>query len=134
MDKLKELYQSFIGHLKRLMKSLTGPDGEVVDDVDKALIEQARTDEERETIAEICAEVNMEHELLDEMLSSGKEPGEWLEDQIEEVVREAMPEATQEDIDKVKDAVRDGMEEDLAKIAVETEKEVDAIESSEQTK
>lgn len=69
------------------------------------LLNQAESEEERETLQEMFEENETYHAKLKELEKSGKDIDEWYDEEITKTVKQMCPEVTIDDIDKVKEAV-----------------------------
>ena len=130
MDKFREFQESFISHFKSLYRALKGKSEK---ELDEALIQQAKSDEQKMIIQETCKDVDREHDMIEEMAHFDKTPGEFLKQDITDTVREINPNATDADVNSVIEATMDAMEKEIEQDACELTKETTLLAEEPQT-
>jgi len=131
MDKFRKFQESFISHFKSLYRAMKGKSGK---ELDEALIQQAKSNEQKMIIQETCQDVDREHDMIEEMTHSAKTPGEFLERDIIETVKIVHPDATDGEVDQVVEAVMDAMEKEIEHDANELSNETSMLSDVLQTK
>lgn len=117
-----DLLQSIGNHIVSLFNKLKGKRGK---DLDKEIIDSARSDEEREALQEMCDDVELYYRKRRELRESGLSNNEWLERETEQMVKEVCPDADKNDIDEVKKAVDEGMDKRIEIVADELDREME---------
>lgn len=76
-------------------------------DLNAAIMEEGRTDEEKEQLQEMCEEVDNYHRRLKELRESGLTPGKWLDGEVEKELKEIDKELESGAIEEVKKSMAD---------------------------
>lgn len=126
MERLKEFQELFFKHLKNLFGLLEDKPGKQKD-LDQDLINQGRSEEERDTIRRICEDVDTECALMKEIMTSEKKPAQWMEGTIERELKEAFPDATNEEIEDAISYIDNAFEEEIAHEAEIVANQADVI-------
>lgn len=126
MNKFQEFQESFFKHLRELFDLIKGKNG---DELDEALAAQARSEEERQVILDMCRDIDTEHQLLNEMKESGKSPEDWFEQQLEREAKEIEPEAAAEDVEYLEDAVEQSMATEIGQLTEDYVKSEELLEN-----
>lgn len=124
MEKFREFQESFISHFKSLYRAMKGKSGK---ELDEALMQQAKSDEQKMIIQEACQDIDKEHDMIEEMAQSSKTPGEFLKQDIIETVKEVQPGATDEEVNQVVETTMDVMEKEIEHDANELSSETSML-------
>lgn len=124
MEKFREFQESFISHFKSLYRAMKGKSGK---ELDEALMQQAKSDEQKMIIQEACQDIDKEHDMIEEMAQSSKTPGEFLKQDIIETVKEVHPGATDEEVNQVVETTMDVMEKEIEHDANELSSETSML-------
>lgn len=94
---LSDYFTKFISRFK----------GHTTEDLNAAIVEEGRTEEEKEQLQEMCEEVDNYHRRLKELRESGLTPGKWLDEEIERELK------------KVNKEIESGTSEEVKKLLTE---------------
>lgn len=81
--------------------------GYTTKELNAAIVEEGRTEEEKEQLQEMCEEVDNYHRRLKELRESGLTPGKWLDEEIERELK------------KVNKEIESGTSEEVKKLLTE---------------
>ena len=99
-DLIKSLSDYFAKFISRFK-------GHTTEDLNAAIVEEGRTEEEKEQLQEMCEEVDNYHRRLKELRESGLTPGKWLDEEIERELK------------KVNKEIESGTSEEVKKLLTE---------------
>lgn len=91
---LSDYFTKFISRFK----------GHTTEDLNAAILEEGRTEEEKEQLQEMCEEVDNYHRRLKELRESGLTPGKWLDEEIDKELKKVDKEiepGTSEEVKKL---------------------------------
>lgn len=91
---LSDYFTKFISRFK----------GHTTEDLNAAIVEEGRTEEEKEQLQEMCEEVDNYHRRLKELRESGLTPGKWLDEEIDKELKKVDKEiepGTSEEVKKL---------------------------------
>lgn len=83
-------------------KFITRFKGHTTEEFNAAIVEEGRTEEEKEQLQEMCEEVDNYHRRLKELRESGLTPGKWLEKEIDAELESIEPEISSESKEEFK--------------------------------
>lgn len=75
--------------------------------MNNAILELGRTEEEKEQLQDMCDEIDAYHRRIKELRNSGMTPGKWLEKEIEKELENADPEVSTESKEEFKKFIFD---------------------------
>lgn len=75
--------------------------------MNNAIVELGRTEEEKEQLQDMCDEIDAYHRRIKELRNSGMTPGKWLEKEIEKELENADPEVSTESKEEFKKFIFD---------------------------
>lgn len=81
--------------------------GEHNSNMNNAIVELGRTEEEKEQLQDMCDEIDAYHRRIKELRNSGMTPGKWLEKEIEKELENADPEVSTESKEEFKKFIFD---------------------------
>lgn len=81
--------------------------------MNNAIVELGRTEEEKEQLQEMCDEIDSYHRRLKDLRESGMTPGKWLEKEIEAELEKVDPEVSSESKEEFKKFVFDQFGRDV---------------------
>lgn len=92
-----DFFNSFIEHLYEIFKKLQDKGFKNVDN--NEYIDLGRTEDEKETIKEICEDLDTQCELMTELEASELTPKEWLKKKSEELLKDCDDDTVKEILD-----------------------------------
>lgn len=96
-----------------------------VSNINNAIIESGRTEDEKEQLREMCGEVDSYHRRIQDLRESGMTPGKWLEKEIESELEKVDPEVSSESKEEFKKLIFDQFGKDAKAQAEALDEELD---------
>lgn len=124
----KDFNQSLLDKIKSFFKEVFHADKPLHGkELDEHLFSKTKSEEEKETLAEVFDEIDLFHQKRKEFVESGKEIDVWYEEEIERIVKQIKPDASQGEINQVKEAVAAQIDGDIESTAQALEKMVSLV-------
>lgn len=122
-EQKRDFTQSLLDKIKSFFKEVFHADKPMHGkELDEHLFSKTKSEEEKETLAEIFDEIDMFHQKRKAFVESGKEIDVWYEEEIERIVKQIKPDASRDEINQVKEAVAAQIDGDIEFAAQALEK------------